>query len=85
MLQTAVIRETTDDAHDAYERIRDESATVDPEPRDGYRGLVGTPAEVCERIERFGDLGAEVVMLRAEANDAQTVENLVDDVVPEVR
>ncbi|MFB6171050.1 MAG: LLM class flavin-dependent oxidoreductase [Haloarculaceae archaeon] len=84
VLQTAVVRETTTAAHDAYERLQGETAAADPAPREEYRGLVGTPAEVCERLEAFADRGAEMVMLRAERNDPETIDRLLDEVVPEL-
>jgi len=84
VLQTAVVRETTDAAHEAYERLRSETA-VAPPPRDEYRGLVGTPAEVTETLAQFADLGAEMVMLRAERNDPETIDALLDEVVPALR
>ncbi|MFB6130424.1 MAG: LLM class flavin-dependent oxidoreductase [Salinigranum sp.] len=84
VLQTAVIRETTEAAHAAYERLRGETAAGDPAPREEHRGLVGTPAEVTETIEAFDEVGAEMVILRAERNDPETIDSLVDDVVPDL-
>ena len=84
VFQTAVVRDSTEAAHDAYERLHDRLA-VDPTPRDEYRGLVGTPTEVCDRIETFEDAGADMVMLAGQCNDPETVDSLVDDVVPELR
>lgn len=84
VFQQAVVRESIEEAHDAYERLH-EGTAADPTPRDGYRGLVGTPAEVCDRVESFGDAGADMVMLAGLRNDAETVDHLLDDVVPALR
>ncbi|MFB6183750.1 MAG: LLM class flavin-dependent oxidoreductase [Haloarculaceae archaeon] len=84
VLQTAVVRDSTDAAHDAYERLQRETAAADPTPRGEYRGLVGTPEEIIEGIETFADLGAEMVVLRAERNDPETVDHLVETVAPEL-
>ncbi|MFB6079772.1 MAG: LLM class flavin-dependent oxidoreductase [Haloferacaceae archaeon] len=82
VLQTVVIRETADAAHGAYERLQRETAAADPTPRDDHRGLVGTPDDVVRGIEAFADRGAEMVILRAERNDPETVDRLVETVVP---
>lgn len=83
--QTAVVRESTDAAHEAYERFQRETDAADPTPREEHRGLVGTPAEVCETIEAFAERGAEMVMLRADRDDPETLERLLEDVIPECR
>lgn len=82
VLQTAVIRDSADAAHDAYERLTRETAAADPTPREDYRGLVGTPDDVLDRLDAFADLGVEMVMLRAERNDPETIDHLVETVVP---
>jgi F420-dependent oxidoreductase-like protein len=80
---TVVIRDTTEAAHEAYEELM--SGTENgPSPREEWRGLVGTPAEVAEGVEAFEDLGAELFMMKAPKNDRETVERFVDDVVPEL-
>jgi alkanesulfonate monooxygenase SsuD/methylene tetrahydromethanopterin reductase-like flavin-dependent oxidoreductase (luciferase family) len=84
VLQTAVIRDSTDAAHSAYERLRGETAAADPPPRDEHRGLVGTPEDVLEGLEQFDNLGAEMVMIRAERNDPETIERLADTVLPSI-
>ncbi|MFB6163736.1 MAG: LLM class flavin-dependent oxidoreductase, partial [Haloarculaceae archaeon] len=84
VLQNAVIRADAEAAHETYERLQAETAAADPAGRDEYRGLVGTPQDVVDRLERFGDLGAEMVMLRAERNDPETIDHLVDEVLPAV-
>ncbi|MFB6179820.1 MAG: LLM class flavin-dependent oxidoreductase [Halorientalis sp.] len=82
VLQTAVIRDSAEAAHETYERLQRETAAADPTPRDEHRGLVGTPEDVIEGLETFGELGAEMVMLRAERNDPETIDRLVETVVP---
>lgn len=85
VFQTAVIRETTEAAHEAYERIvREGTAAGDPTPRDEYRGLVGTPAEVAETVEAFEERGAEMLMVRGQQNDPETVDYLTDEIVPDL-
>ncbi|SEO20592.1 Flavin-dependent oxidoreductase, luciferase family (includes alkanesulfonate monooxygenase SsuD and methylene tetrahydromethanopterin reductase) [Halorientalis persicus] len=81
VLQTAVIRDSAEAAHDAYERLQRETAAADPTPRDDHRGLVGTPEEVLDGLETFDELGAEMVMVRAERNDPETIDHLVEDVL----
>ncbi|MFB6106311.1 MAG: LLM class flavin-dependent oxidoreductase [Halobacteriaceae archaeon] len=82
VLQTAVIRDTTAAAHEAYERLQAQTAAASPTPRDEYRGLVGTADEVLARLGAFADRGADAVMVRAERNDPETLDRLVDTVVP---
>ncbi|GGM68224.1 alkanesulfonate monooxygenase SsuD/methylene tetrahydromethanopterin reductase-like flavin-dependent oxidoreductase (luciferase family) [Halarchaeum rubridurum] len=84
VLQTVIVRDDEDDAHAVYEDLQNETAAADPTPRGEYRGLVGTPAQVKAGIERFEAEGAEMVMLRAERNDPETIDRLVEDVVPEM-
>lgn len=84
VLQTVVIRDSPEAAHDAYERLQRETAAADPTPRDDHRGLVGTPEDVLEGLETFGDLGAEMVMVRAERNDPETIDRLVKDVLTDM-
>lgn len=75
-----VIRETTEAAHDAYETLK--SDTVDgPKPRDDYRGLVGSPAEVAEAVAAFRDLGVDSLQIQPPHNDRETLERFVDDVM----
>lgn len=38
-----------------------------------------------DRVESFGDAGADTVMLAGLRNDAETVDHLLDDEVPELR
>jgi len=85
VFQTAVIRDTSEAAHEAYERHMRETAAGDPAPRDEFRGLVGTPAEVASLIEAFADRGAEMLMVRGQANDPETVDYLAEELVPDLR
>ena len=85
VFQPAVIRETSEAAHEAYEEFQRETDAGEPTPREDYRGLVGTPAEVSEEIDRFEERGAEMVMVRAERDDPETLEYLLEDVVPDLR
>jgi len=80
---TTVLRETTEAAHDAYERLlaRTEGG---PTPREEYRGAVGTPAEVAGLLERFDDVGLDQFMLKVPSNDRRTVELFVDQVMDAV-
>lgn len=82
VLQTAVVRDDREAAHEAYERLQGETAAADPTPRDEHRGLVGTPEDAIAVVEAFADRGAEMVMLRAERNDPETIDHLTDTVVP---
>lgn len=83
VLQTAVIREDHEAAHAAYERITEQTA-AGPTPREEYRGLIGTPSDVIDRLVRFEELGAEMVMVRAERNDPETLDYLCETVLPAV-
>ncbi|RKD93447.1 TIGR03560 family F420-dependent LLM class oxidoreductase [Halopiger aswanensis] len=85
VFQGAVIRETTEEAHEAYEAFQRETDAGQPTPREEYRGLVGTPGEVSAEIEAFEERGAEMVMLRAERDDPETLEYLLEEIVPDLR
>lgn len=85
VLATAVIRDSTEAAHEAYERLKAQTDAGLMSDREDYRGLVGTPAEAIERLEDFESRGAEMVMARAERNDPETVDSLLDEVAPAVR
>jgi alkanesulfonate monooxygenase SsuD/methylene tetrahydromethanopterin reductase-like flavin-dependent oxidoreductase (luciferase family) len=77
-----VIRESTDDAHEAYEDLKADTVGG-PTPRDEYRGLIGTPAEVAEQIAAFRDHGADTLQIQPPHNDRETIERFVDDVMGE--
>ncbi|MXR52271.1 LLM class flavin-dependent oxidoreductase [Halovenus sp. WSH3] len=83
VLQTAVIRDDREGAHEAYERVRSETA-AGPTPREEYRGLIGTPEDVIDRLQRFESLGAGMAMVRAERNDPETIDHLCETVLPAV-
>ncbi|MFB6153414.1 MAG: LLM class flavin-dependent oxidoreductase [Halodesulfurarchaeum sp.] len=82
VLQTAVIREDRDAAHERYEHLQHRTEAGDPTPRDEHRGLVGTPDEAIETVERFVEAGADMLMVRAERNDPATIEALLEEVLP---
>ncbi|GAD51960.1 luciferase-like protein [Halarchaeum acidiphilum MH1-52-1] len=83
--QTVVIRDDAADAHEVYEDLQGETAAADPTPRGEYRGLIGTVEDVKEGVDEFEEAGAEMIVLRAERNDPETIDRLVEDVVPEMR
>lgn len=78
----AVVRETTEAAHAAYERLLAES-DEGPAARETFRGAVGTPAEVAELVETYAELGVETFQIEVPKNDRETVERFVDEVVPQ--
>lgn len=80
VLARALVRDTTDGAHEVYEQ---HVPRAGPDTRGEYRGLVGTPADAASVVERFRDLGAEMVMIAVPRNDAETIERLAEDVLPE--
>jgi len=79
---TVVLRETTAEAHEAYERYQSETE-AGATPRDERYGAIGTPAEACEFVEQFRELGLDTFMIKALKNDRRTIELLVDEVMPE--
>jgi alkanesulfonate monooxygenase SsuD/methylene tetrahydromethanopterin reductase-like flavin-dependent oxidoreductase (luciferase family) len=76
------IRGSTDDAHDAYERLCRDTESGPP-PRDEFRGAVGTATEVAELVETYRDIGVDTFQIRPLRNDRETTERFVDDVMPE--
>jgi len=79
----AVIRDTEEEAHDAYEDLM--MPRVAPLPsREKYRGAVGTPEQVAETVEEYEELGADLYIFRAPSNDEETVERFVEEVAPNV-
>ncbi|MBS1263386.1 MAG: 5,10-methylenetetrahydromethanopterin reductase [Methanonatronarchaeales archaeon] len=78
----AVIRDTEDEAHDAYEAMMSDRAAPVP-ARDEYRGAVGTPEHVAATVEDFRDLGADLYIFRVPGNDGETIERFIDEVAPE--
>ena len=80
VLARALLRETTQDAHEAYEAV---VPGAEPTGRDEYRGLVGTAEDAAGVVEQFRDLGAEMVMVAVPRNDEETVERFAEEVVPE--
>jgi F420-dependent oxidoreductase-like protein len=79
---TTLLRETTAEAHEVYERYQSETESGAP-PRDERYGAIGTPAEACEFIEQFRDVGLDAFMIKALKNDRRTTELFVDEVMPE--
>jgi alkanesulfonate monooxygenase SsuD/methylene tetrahydromethanopterin reductase-like flavin-dependent oxidoreductase (luciferase family) len=77
-----LLRATTEAAHDDYERLASETENG-PTPRDGFRGLVGTPAEAAELVETYRDLGVDTFQIQPVKNDRQSVELFVDEVQPQ--
>jgi alkanesulfonate monooxygenase SsuD/methylene tetrahydromethanopterin reductase-like flavin-dependent oxidoreductase (luciferase family) len=77
---TTVIRETTAAAHDTYEELLAASDNG-PAPREEFRGLVGTPAEVAGLLGRYEELGVDTLQIQPPKNDRETVERFVDDVL----
>jgi len=84
VLQKALIRDSTEEAHEVYEANQRATAAGRVTPREEYRGLIGTPEEVIAQVEEFEAVGAEMVMLRADGNDPETTDRLLDAVVPEL-
>lgn len=79
---TTVIRDSTDAAHSAYQSLQ--SRTEDgPVSRGGFRGAVGTPAEVAEVVETYAELGVDCFILKVPKNDGETIEQFIDTVAPE--
>jgi alkanesulfonate monooxygenase SsuD/methylene tetrahydromethanopterin reductase-like flavin-dependent oxidoreductase (luciferase family) len=72
VLLQACVRDTTEAAHDAYERLLAETEQEPPD-RDAFRGLVGTPAEVGERVDRYAEMGVDMVMVEVPRNDEETL------------
>lgn len=80
---TTVIREETEAAHEAYEDLLERTESG-PDPREEYRGAVGTPAEVAELLAAFDEVGLDQFMLKVPSNDRRTVELFVDEVMDQV-
>lgn len=77
-----LLRESTENAHDAYEELLSETERG-PTPRDEFRGLVGTPAEAVELIADFEDVGVDTLIAKVPKNDERTVELFIDEVLPQ--
>jgi len=84
VLQKVVIRDSAEAAHEVYEANQRATAAGQVPPRDAYRGLIGTVEDVIADVERFEETGAEMVIVRADGNDAETTDRLVETVVPEL-
>jgi len=82
VLASAIVRDTTEAAHEAYERLAS-NAPTGPKPRDEYRGVVGSAEDAAALVEQLRDLRAEMVMVAVPRNDAETIERFADDVMPE--
>lgn len=82
ILHTVFLRNTTAEAHAAYERLKQATETG-PEPREERNGVIGTPAEACAYIESFADAGADTFLIKMPKNDRRSVELFVDEVMPE--
>jgi alkanesulfonate monooxygenase SsuD/methylene tetrahydromethanopterin reductase-like flavin-dependent oxidoreductase (luciferase family) len=77
---TTVIRDTTEAAHEAYERLM-ARREHDLPGRDTYRGLVGTPSEVAALIDTYDELGVDTLQIQPPQNDRETTERFIDDVL----
>jgi F420-dependent oxidoreductase-like protein len=77
----AVIDETTEAAHDRYERLQSDTA-AGPTPRDEHRGLVGTADDVIAELEAYEELGLDMYMLKLPKHDEKTLDLFVEDVMP---
>jgi F420-dependent oxidoreductase-like protein len=78
----ALVRETTEEARDAYEELLAETPEGPP-PREEFPGSVGTPAEVADHVQTFRELGVETYQIEVPKNDRETVERFADEVVPQ--
>lgn len=77
-----VLRGTTEAAHAAYEELT--GLTEDgPMSREEYRGMIGTPAEACELLSEFADVGLDTFVVMVPGNDQRTRELFADEVMPE--
>ncbi len=82
LLSTLVIRDTTEEAHDAYEELKKKTGTG-PAPRGEYRGVIGSPEDVIEQIGEFQDVGVDLFIIDPPKNDWETLQRFVDEVMPE--
>jgi F420-dependent oxidoreductase-like protein len=79
---SAMIREETEAAHDAFEEY-ERDTDAGPAPREDFRGLVGTPAEVADLVAEYEDLGVDTLQIQPLKNDRETTERFVDEVAPQ--
>jgi alkanesulfonate monooxygenase SsuD/methylene tetrahydromethanopterin reductase-like flavin-dependent oxidoreductase (luciferase family) len=79
---SALIRESTEAAHEAYGDLLNASESG-PTPREEFRGLVGTESDVAELVERYRELGVDTLQIQPVKNDRETTERFVDGVMPE--
>ncbi|AGN02375.1 putative F420-dependent oxidoreductase [Salinarchaeum sp. Harcht-Bsk1] len=79
---TTMIRDTTEEAHEAYEDHL-EASKAGPADRDEFRGLVGTPEEVAEGVETYQDLGIDSFQIQVPKNERETTVRFIDEVAPQ--
>lgn len=82
VLTPVLLRETTAEAHEAFESIQSET-WMDPIPPEGERGAVGTVAEATELFDRFESAGVSLLMTTVPGNDEETIRRLSDEVLPQ--
>lgn len=81
-MNDVVLRTDHEAAHTAYEE-RTALTASGPTPRSEDRGLIGTPAELLEKVAQYEEAGTETLIAKVPVNDRRTIELLVDEVIPE--
>jgi alkanesulfonate monooxygenase SsuD/methylene tetrahydromethanopterin reductase-like flavin-dependent oxidoreductase (luciferase family) len=81
LLDRAVIRESEEQAHEAYEELMSETG-IGPASRDDHRGLVGTVDDVITNLQDLESAGADMFVLEPPRNDPITINYFINEVVP---
>lgn len=77
-----VLDETTERANDRYYELQSQTERG-PTPETENRGLVGTPAEVAETLERYREIGVETFVVKPPKGDERSLELFAEEVLPE--
>jgi alkanesulfonate monooxygenase SsuD/methylene tetrahydromethanopterin reductase-like flavin-dependent oxidoreductase (luciferase family) len=81
LLNKAVIRDTEEKAHEAYEQLMQETG-VGPSSRDDHRGYVGTESDVIADLRELENAGVDMFILESPRNDPKTVNKFIHEIVP---
>lgn len=75
-----LIRESADGAREAFRERHPHSPYTDS--HDEFHGFVGTVEEVVSLMETYEEYGADMLVLRPVRNDPETIDHLIDTVLP---